>query len=43
MNEIDAALVIDELRKQLSDAHIQLAVARAEIAQLTSAREAGSN
>lgn len=33
MNEIDANLVIDELRKQLADAHFQLAVARAQIAQ----------
>lgn len=33
MNEIDANLVIEELRKLLSDAQFQLSIARAQIAQ----------
>lgn len=33
--EVDAQKVIDQLQQQLADAHLQLAVARAHIAQLT--------
>ena len=39
MNEIDANLVINELRKLLADAQFQLAIARAENAQLVAAKD----
>lgn len=39
MNEIDATLVIDELRKQLADAHFQIALERARNTQLTTVQE----